>query len=92
MSSVLIEDINNCLKQISDHLLENQKTQLLGGNFYFKIDKTDNLVLLFATNIKIDKVNKNTNDNIEMRLKLKITNLDSFGINIYEDLPAVAAP
>jgi len=43
---------------------------LLSGLFYFKIDRADGLVLLFATNIKIDKVDKYTNDSIEMRLKL----------------------
>lgn len=34
--------------------MDNSKVELLGGRFFFKIDRrTDNLVLLFATNLSV---------------------------------------
>ena len=34
--------------------MDNSKVELLGGRFFFKIDRrTDSLVLLFATNISV---------------------------------------
>ena len=34
--------------------MDNSKVELLGGRFFFKIDRrTDNLVLSFATNLRV---------------------------------------
>ena len=54
-SNTLLEDVNASVKQIEQHLELHNSAKLLGGEFYFKVDRADNLVLLFALNIKTDK-------------------------------------
>lgn len=68
-----VDDINSCIRQIQEHLLSNTHLALLSARFYFKIDRSDTLVLLFATNIKLDKIEVHTLDNVEVRLKLWTT-------------------
>ncbi|CDW91604.1 UNKNOWN [Stylonychia lemnae] len=70
VSNNIVQEVNAAVQEIEEHMFENSGVRLLSGIFYFKIDKADGLVLIFATNIKIDKVDKNTNDGIEIRLKL----------------------
>jgi len=50
-----IEEINQGIRLISEHFQQTSKIKLLGGTFYFKLDKTDQLVLTLATNVKIDR-------------------------------------
>ena len=70
VSNNLIDQVNNAIREMEIHIQENTGTKLISGVFYFKIDKADNLVLLFATNIKADKVDANLKDGIEIRFKL----------------------
>lgn len=51
----IVDDINKAIGQIVDHIHKNSGTKILNGIFYFKHDRAENLVLLFATNIKTDK-------------------------------------
>ena len=49
-SSYIIKDVQNAINSIVDHL-EQQKTVLSSATFYFKYDRQDELVLVFATGI-----------------------------------------
>ena len=86
--------MNSSIKQIEEHLKENSRVQLLGGIFYFKLDKSDTLVLLFATNIKVDKVEPRTLEGAEVRLRLynRTKVFKAEPNNATSDLPAVQAP
>lgn len=53
VSSVLLNDINVACKFIADQLTSHNAT-LKHANFYFKLDDSDELVLVFANNFKIE--------------------------------------
>ena len=64
VGNILIDEVTSAVKQICEHIRDNTNTTIQSGTFYFKYDKTDTLVLHFATNIKTDKVELHTNDSI----------------------------
>ena len=70
LSSATLDQIHQAVKQIEYHLLESTGNKLQRGSFYFKFDKNDQLVLLFATQIKIDKQTSVLLDSKEVKLKL----------------------
>jgi len=53
VSNMILDDINVACKFISDQLTSHN-VALKHANFYFKIDEDDELVLIFANNLKLD--------------------------------------
>ena len=49
----LQDNIGRSIRQIRDHILINSKVDLTGGIFYFKLDRKDNLILFFVSNINV---------------------------------------
>ena len=54
LSTFVIKEIQEAIDSIVEHLAQ-QELHLASAVFYFKQDKLDDLVLLFATNIKLER-------------------------------------
>eukprot|EP00347_Sterkiella_histriomuscorum_P004051 403361932 len=89
VSNSLIDQVNQAIREIQQHIQENSGTRILSGVFYFKIDKADNLVLIFAQNIKTDKVEIHTKDGVQIRLKLASATLYNSQADSSNNLPAL---
>jgi len=59
-----------CMWQIHNHVKRNSETQIIGGQFFFKIDYADRVTFLFATCIKTDRPVRVLNGNKSLGLGL----------------------
>lgn len=50
-------ELNEAILQIKDHLYNKFKFDLIGGTFYFKYDKNDDLYLNFVAGMKVHDLN-----------------------------------
>ena len=55
------------------HLVKTASTVMTSGNFYFKIDPSDQVYLIFATCLKVDKLAPCLNGHRPVVLGIKIT-------------------
>ena len=69
VSSLVLSDINVACKFIADQL-SSHGFKLHHANFYFKIDRNGELVLLFATQIKTTPKFRQTTHHKEMELSI----------------------
>jgi len=72
-SQELRSDLFRCCKEIQMHLVKTASTVMTSGNFYFKIDPSDQLYLIFVTCLKVDKLAPCLNGHRPVVLGLKIT-------------------
>ena len=58
------------MAKIQLHVKKNRGTQLLSGNFYFKVDKSGHLVFFLATQIRTERPLIVLNSNLKMKVRL----------------------
>lgn len=65
-------ELQGAVEQIAAHVRENAGVRILSAVYYFKRDRNEKLQLLFATNIRTDKVEPHTLERQEVVLTLKV--------------------